>query len=75
MSSLPEITTSDLERVAVGPLVGGEDEAIAVAQLGDDAIDLRRHGSRRLAHSASSPAAASSSSSCEILIPDSTVGS
>ena len=60
------------ERVAVGALVGGEQEAVAVAQLGDDPLDLRRgHDAGGLAHSAS----ASSSSSCEIRIPDSTVGS
>ena len=29
------------ERVAVGALVGGEEEAVAVAQLGDDPLDLR----------------------------------
>ena len=60
------------ERVAVGALVGGEQEAVAVAQLGGDPLDLRRHGAGRLAHSAS---ASSSSSSCEIRIPGSTVGS
>ena len=42
------------ERVAVGALVGGEQEAVGAAQLVDDAVDLRGCGGYLLAHGPSS---------------------
>ena len=59
------------ERVAVGPLVGGEQEALAAADLGGDPLDRRGADVGGLAHSRSS----SPSRSSEIRIPGSTVGS
>ena len=58
------------ERVAVGALVGGEQEALAAAHLGGDPLDRGGADVGRLAHRLSS-----SSSSREIRIPCSTVGS
>ena len=42
------------EGVAVGALVGGEQEALPVAQLGDHAVDVRRQLHRRAVHPSSS---------------------
>src|SRR5262249_18752421 len=63
-------TEQRAERVAVGPLVGGEQEALAVADLLRHPLDRGGADVGGLAHSSSS-----SSSSLEILIPCSTVGS
>ena len=59
------------ERVAVRALVGGEQEALARAQLGDYLLDPGSGRHAHLTHSSS----ASSSSSWEIRMPCSTVSS
>ena len=60
------------ERVAVGALVGGQQEAVAVAQLGGDPLDRRMARSPAASLTRSS---GSSSSSSEIRMPCSIVSS
>ena len=57
------------EGVAVGALVGGQQEAVAVAQLGGDALEVGGRDLRDRAHSSSS------SSSSEMRTPFSIVSS
>ena len=65
------------ERVAVGALVGGQQEAVAGAQLGADPLEVGCGDAGRLAHALGSGSglAGSSSSSCEIRTPCSIVSS